>query len=1544
MLNKKVVIALAAIVMLFLGIFSFAQSGDSEAPTITLSGDEKVTIEVGETYTDEGATATDDVDGDLTDEIDITNNVDEDVIGTYYVTYNVSDASGNDAEEVKRTVYVVDEKVPLISLLGNKEVTIEVGSTYADAGATAVDNYDGVITDDIVTVNNVNDDVIGTYYVIYNVTDSEGNKALEVVRTVNVVDTTNPVISLNGESNLTIEVGSAYTDAGATATDNYDEVITDKIVTVNNVINDKVGTYTVTYNVTDNKGNKAQEVVRTVHVVDTTKPVISLASGSDEAVILELGNTYEEPGFTATDNYDNDITKNVVITSTLNPNVIGTYTITYNVIDAFGNVANTVKRIVNVVDTTKPVVKLIDGDKTVEVNTPFVDPGVTITDNSNESLKAILTVYYSRTGADSTWVAAPNNKVDTTKLGKYAIWYGAKDSSNNSASSVRRYVTVVDTTKPVVKLIDGDKTVEVNTPFVDPGVTITDNSNESLKAILTVYYSRTGADSTWVAAPNNKVDTTKLGKYAIWYGAKDSSNNSASSVRRYVTVVDTTKPVISLIGGSDEAVILELGNTYEEPGFTVMDNYDNDITNKVVITSNINPNVVGTYTVTYTATDSSGNIATLTRTVIVRDTTAPTVTFGTNGNSAYAKNASSTVNVADKGEINLTSLKYVWTNSTQAPLIEQFNNSFTNDEQVNAPAGLNGVYYLWISAKDKSGNGTVVRSEGFYLDNIAPVITIKNESVGSIANKIFSNVSFKLYDEHQVKETELNGVLKSYSPNTWSDLNGVTVGNLGAVYGKNTLVLRDIAGNTTTIEFYLDNKAPEITIKEESVGSMSDKIFSNVSFKLHDEYKIKETELNGVLKSYSPNTWSDLNGVSVGKLGAVYGKNILVLRDLAGNTTSIEFYLDNKAPEITIKEESIGSMSDKIFSNVSFKLYDEYKVLETKLNGVLKSYSPNTWSDLNNVTVGNLGAVYGKNTLVLKDLAGNTTTIEFYLDNKMPDITIKNESIGSMSDKIFSNVSFKLHDEYKIKETELNGVLKSYTPNTWSDLNNVTVGNLGAVYGKNTLVLRDLAGNTASIEFYLDNKGPEITIKPESVGSISDKIFSNVSFKLHDEYKIKETELNGVLKSYTPSVWSDLNGVTAGKLGAIAGENTLVLRDIAGNTTTYNFFIDNVKPVITVVSPNKYDVEAGTSYVDKGYSAFDSKDGDITNKVVVTYRYNNGGNWEVKPNVDTLLFGEWVVWYNVADRAGNIANRATRTFVVRDTAAPTITGVVSSPNTLTTGPVTLAINASDSGIGLSSSAYSFDNGTTWQSSNEKTFNDNGTIYIKVRDALGNASTYTYTISNIVISNITFDEGTVTLSNIEEDNKWYTDRFAPKSFTTTMFDNSYRLNQLIDVSDGATSRPSPYVTSFYNTQGRKFNTSNATKVSIDLYIPSEWETTNRRMAGLWGTGFDTNDDVSSYPIIEFASDHDKPRFQGYNTNTGEWIDLGLPSSFQYDKWYTLTIELNAANHTFEYKVSDISYSLNDENNTAKIGNIILQGYNTNDGVTYNIYWDNLITKK
>ena len=153
-------------------------------------------------------------------------------------------------------------------------------------------------------------------------------------------DTTDPVITLNGNANVTITVGDAYTDAGATAADNIDGDLTSSIITTGSVDNSTVGTYTLTYNVSDAAGNPATPITRTVHVEaivvpDTTAPVITLIGASD--MTLAVGDTYTELGATALDNIDGSVT--VGISGTVDTATAGDHVITYTATDAASNTA-----------------------------------------------------------------------------------------------------------------------------------------------------------------------------------------------------------------------------------------------------------------------------------------------------------------------------------------------------------------------------------------------------------------------------------------------------------------------------------------------------------------------------------------------------------------------------------------------------------------------------------------------------------------------------------------------------------------------------------------------------------------------------------------------------------------------------------------------------------------------------------------------------------------------------------------------------------------------------------------------------------------------------------------------------------------------------------------------------------------------------------------------------------------------------------------------------------------------------------------------------
>ena len=266
--------------------FTDANYCDDIAPVITLLGVDPVVVEFGSTYLDAGASASDNYDGDLTTAIVVVNPVDTSVLGDYTITYDVSDTAGNVATQVTRTVSIVDTTAPVITLLGIDPVVVEFGSTYLDAGASASDNYDGDLTTAIVVVNPVDTLVLGDYTITYNVSDAAGNVATQVTRTVSVVDTTAPVITLLGDNPQTIEKGEAYIELGGTTDDGSAITIDASAVDTNTA-----GSYTVTYGAADASGNVATPVTRTVNVLESC-PIFDLPA--DNFVIQAVTETCED--------------------------------------------------------------------------------------------------------------------------------------------------------------------------------------------------------------------------------------------------------------------------------------------------------------------------------------------------------------------------------------------------------------------------------------------------------------------------------------------------------------------------------------------------------------------------------------------------------------------------------------------------------------------------------------------------------------------------------------------------------------------------------------------------------------------------------------------------------------------------------------------------------------------------------------------------------------------------------------------------------------------------------------------------------------------------------------------------------------------------------------------------------------------------------------------------------------------------------------------------------------------------------------------------
>ncbi len=219
---------------------------------------------------------------------------------------------------------------------------------------------------------------------------------------------------------VSAQYGETYEDPEVTAT--YKGTIfhfrdADVDVDVSGTVNtDEEGSYELTY--TASYRNKTVTAVRTVTVADTEAPVIELET--DEESYTEPGTEYEEEGYTATDNYDGDLTDEV--TSEERDGVVY-----YSVTDSHGN-TGTAERTIHYDDNTAPVITLDSSVNRVLVDSDWED-----------SYSA-----YDDGDGDVTSRVTSEGTVDTSTEGTYTITYSVTDSYGNEATA-ERTVSVVYT-------------------------------------------------------------------------------------------------------------------------------------------------------------------------------------------------------------------------------------------------------------------------------------------------------------------------------------------------------------------------------------------------------------------------------------------------------------------------------------------------------------------------------------------------------------------------------------------------------------------------------------------------------------------------------------------------------------------------------------------------------------------------------------------------------------------------------------------------------------------------------------------------------------------------------------------------------------------------------------------------------------------------------------------------------------------------------------------------------------------------------------------
>ncbi|MDR2821992.1 MAG: hypothetical protein LBV58_00360 [Acholeplasmatales bacterium] len=369
----------------------------------------------------------------------------------------------------------------------------------------------------------------------------------------------------------------------------------------------------------------------------------------------------------------------------VNNKVVGTYKIIYVATDPSGNVSSC-ESFVNVIDDIPPSITLKkeligEVNEIIDLRNYF-----TIKDNYNTVVTILILDDY----------------IDYANIGIYPFTVIARDQSLNE-TILDDYFLLVDTTKPIIELKPNPKTIRVFTTI---------DSDFLLSYILYV------SDNYNLLTINDcltfhNIDSSYIGDYQVTFLLRDSSLNEAIKTLK-VSVVDDIAPSISI----KTDLIFDVFDV--EPFlinyFEVVDNYYDPSDIAIKIDCKFNINVVGTYQLSFTATDKSKNTASLNTYLYVVDNISPIITQVHD------------IVISDFTRKNLSG--YFTYSDNYTPV----NNLIFTAYDMNIDYKEVGSYEIVVSVKDSSSNTTIILVEILIVDIIPPSLELSSESIVVMIN------------------------------------------------------------------------------------------------------------------------------------------------------------------------------------------------------------------------------------------------------------------------------------------------------------------------------------------------------------------------------------------------------------------------------------------------------------------------------------------------------------------------------------------------------------------------------------------------------------------------------------------------------------------------------------------------------------------------------------------------------------------------------------------------------------------------------------------
>ncbi|MBC2316571.1 DUF5011 domain-containing protein [Listeria booriae] len=408
-----------------------------------------------------------------------------------------------------------------------------------------------------------------------------------------------------------------------------------------------------------------------LNVIANNAPTITAADQS-----LKKGVKFDPmSGVSAADSEDGNLSSIVKITANdVDTSQEGTYHVTYSVTDSDGN--TTTKQItVTVTSNDAPTIEATD--HTLKKGTKF-DPMSEVSAADKED------------GDMTKEIKITANDVDTSQEGTYHVTYSVTDSDDNTTT---KEITVTVTSNDAPTIEATDHTLKKGNEF-DPmsEVSATDKEDGNLTKDIKI--------------TANDVDTTQEGIYHVTYSITDSDENTTTK-EITVTVTSNDAPTIT---ATDKT--LKRGDTFDALAeVSAADKEDGDLTSDIqVIANDVNPDQEGTYSVTYSVTDSDNNTTTKQINVTVTSNELPVIT-ATDHTIKKGSNFDpmSEVSATDQEDGDLTNVIKITANNVN-----------TNKE---------GIYQITYSVTDSDDNTTTKDVTVIVTSNEKPAIQAEDQTI-----------------------------------------------------------------------------------------------------------------------------------------------------------------------------------------------------------------------------------------------------------------------------------------------------------------------------------------------------------------------------------------------------------------------------------------------------------------------------------------------------------------------------------------------------------------------------------------------------------------------------------------------------------------------------------------------------------------------------------------------------------------------------------------------------------------------------------------------